>query len=270
MGLMLRRLRLFLGLVSFSHTIFALPFALSSAALAWYDAWENDPDSPLFTEHGISWKGTIVSLTGILLCMVFARSTAMAFNRLVDRKIDALNPRTASRHLPAGLLTPAAVAVFTLACAMGFLASTFLFLAVGNPWPTVLAIPVLLFVCAYSYTKRFTFLAHLWLGASLLLAPLAAWIAIRGLEGLLGTPLVLGLVVLFWVTGFDILYACQDVEFDHRAGLASVPARFGVGASLRIALACHVVMVLCLLLLLWITPPLQGPIFAWAWPESRC
>jgi len=233
-------------MIRFSHTLFALPFALLSAALAWQD------------QGRFSW----LQLLGILLCMVFARSTAMAFNRLVDRHIDALNPRTASRHLPAGLLTPAAVGAFTLVCAAGFIASTLLFLVAGNPWPTILAVPVLLFVCAYSYTKRFTILAHFWLGASLLLAPLAAWIAIRGLDGELETPLVLGLAVLFWVAGFDILYACQDIEFDRKAGLASVPARFGVEASLRIALVCHVIMVLLLVLLLWVAVPLQGSIFA--------
>ncbi len=227
-----------------------LPFALASAALAWSDLEEP------------SWKAVAVSLVGILLCMVFARSTAMAFNRLVDRHIDALNPRTAGRHLPAGLLSAFTVALFALLCAAGFLASTFLFLLAGNPWPTLLAIPVLLFICAYSFTKRFTFLAHFWLGVSLLLAPVSAWIAIRGIDRELGTPLVLGLVVLFWVAGFDILYACQDIDFDRQAGLASVPARFGVEASLRMALACHVVMVLLLVLLLWITAPLQGAIFA--------
>src|SRR5262249_13435384 len=114
------------------------------------------------------------------------------------------NPRTATRHLPAGLLTPAAVWTFTALCAAAFVAATGLFLvSSGNPWPLYLSVPVLLFVGAYSYTKRFTALAHFWLGASLLLAPVSAWVAIRGLDGVLGTPLVLGLAVLFWVAGFD-------------------------------------------------------------------
>src|SRR5262249_1812979 len=152
---------------------------------------------------------------GILLCMVFARSAAMAFNRLADRRIDAANPRTARRHLPAGLLTPAAVWTFLAACAAGFIASTLVFLisANPNPLPLYLSFPVLAFICAYSYIKRFTALSHLWLGASLFLAPVAAWIAIRGFESM-ATPVVLGLAVLFWVAGFDIVYACQDVEFD--------------------------------------------------------
>jgi 4-hydroxybenzoate polyprenyltransferase len=198
-----------------------------------------------------------LDLLGILLCMVLARSTAMAFNRLADRDYDALNPRTALRHLPTGQLTSTTVWIFTLACAAGFVASTLLFLTSGNAWPLYLSVPVLLFICAYSYAKRFTFLCHVWLGASLLLAPLAAWIAIRGLEELL-TPAVLGLAVLFWVSGFDILYACQDVEFDHKTKLSSIPARFGVPASLRVALLCHVLMVGCLISLYWL-----------AWPELK-
>jgi 4-hydroxybenzoate polyprenyltransferase len=247
---MLGRIRLLLGLVRFSHTVFALPFALSSAVLAWHGDERTD------------WRKIGLDFTGILLCMVFARSAAMAFNRLADRHIDTANPRTAARHLPAGLLSPAAVWTFTLLCAAGFVASTLLFLwSSGNPWPLYLALPVLLFIGAYSYTKRFTALAHFWLGASLLLAPLSAWIAVRGLDGLLGTPLVLGLAVLFWVAGFDILYACQDIDFDRKAGLSSVPARLGVRNSLRVALACHAVMVALLVLLFWVAAPLHGWVY---------
>src|SRR5439155_24270210 len=190
----------------------------------------------------LAWQqpGTFhpLQLAGILLCMVFARSAAMAFNRLVDRDLDAVNPRTAGRHLPTGALSVASVAAFAAISAAAFVASTTLFLLWGNAWPLYLSVPVLLFLLGYSFSKRFTYLCHVWLGTSLLLAPLAAWIAIRGLEGLM-TPLVLGLAVLFWVTGFDILYACQDVEFDRKSGLWSIPARFGVPASLRVALLCH-------------------------------
>lgn len=240
---MFRRLQLILEMIRFSHTIFALPFAILSAILAWQSA-------------PFRW----LDLAGILLCMVFARSTAMAFNRLIDRRIDALNPRTQSRHLPSGLLSVASVWAFTLLCAVGFVASTTLFLMHDNPWPLYLSSPVLVFICSYSFTKRFTTLCHAWLGASLLLAPVATWIAIRGLDAL-ETPLVLGLAVLFWVTGFDILYACQDVEFDKQAKLASVPARFGVPASLRIAAASHFVMVLFLIALYWAAAPLLGWIY---------
>jgi 4-hydroxybenzoate polyprenyltransferase len=232
---MLHALRSFLELIRFSHTIFALPFALTSAALAWHRG------------GGFRW----LQLLGILLCMVFARSTAMAFNRVADRRLDALNPRTAGRHLPAGKLSVAAVALFTLVCAAAFVASTLIFsFGFDNPWPLYLSGPVLLFVCGYSYAKRFTALAHFWLGASLLLAPLAAWIAIRGLTDLL-PPLVLGGAVLFWVAGFDILYACQDVDFDRQARLRSVPAALGVPAALRVAAACHLVMLAFLVALYW-------------------
>jgi 4-hydroxybenzoate polyprenyltransferase len=238
---MLKRVRTLLEMIRFSHTLFALPFALLSALLAW-----QKPGS----FHGLD-------LLGIILCMVLARSAAMAFNRLVDRHGDALNPRTAVRHLPTGRISVLAVSIFTLVCAAGFVAATLLFWVSGNSWPLYLSIPVILFVCAYSYAKRFTFLCHVWLGVALLLAPLAAWIAIRGLDNL-ATPFALGLAVLFWVTGFDILYACQDVDFDRSAKLQSIPARFGVPASLRIALVCHLLMLACLLLLSWL-----------AWPELK-
>jgi 4-hydroxybenzoate polyprenyltransferase len=240
------RVRQLLEMIRFSHTLFALPFALLSGALAWRGKGQ------------FSW----LELVGILLSMVFARSVAMAFNRLADRHLDAGNPRTACRHLPSGQLTPAVVWLFTLVCAAGFVASTALFLLAepANAWPLLLSVPVLLFVCAYSYTKRFTALAHFWLGASLLLAPLAAWIAIRGLDDL-ATPLVLGLAVCFWVAGFDIIYACQDVDHDRKARLSSVPARMGVDGALRVALACHVVMLVFLVLLYFAASPYLGVVY---------
>jgi 4-hydroxybenzoate polyprenyltransferase len=174
----------------------------------------------------------------------------MAFNRLVDRRIDAANPRTAARHLPAGTLRIGTVVLFTVLTSAAFLASTLLF---TNPWPLYLGGPVLLFILGYSLTKRFTSLAHFWLGASLMLAPVAAWIAVRGLVEM-QTPLLLGAAVLFWVSGFDILYACQDADFDKSAGLHSVPARYGVRTSLRIAAACHAVMFLVLVALGFVNP----------------
>jgi 4-hydroxybenzoate polyprenyltransferase len=240
---MLARIRLLLELIRFSHTIFALPFALSSAALAWRDKCRDRP---------FAVREFLLDLVGILLCMVFARSTAMAFNRIADRKYDAANPRTARRHLPAGALSLAAVWLFTLICAVGFVASTLMFVLSSENWqPLVYCVPTLLFICAYSFTKRFTILAHFWLGASLLLAPVAAWVAVRGFMHMT-IPLLLGLAVMFWVAGFDILYACQDVEFDRKARLASVPARFGIRASLRIALVCHLVMLAILFALFWL------------------
>lgn len=243
---MIESVRHFLAMIRFSHTLFALPFALFSAALAW------------FTKERFQW----VELAGILLCMVFARSAAMAFNRLADRAIDAANPRTAGRHLPSGLLGVKTVWVFTSACAVAFIASAALFLLAepANPWPLILAVPVLLFVCAYSWTKRFTALAHFWLGASLLLAPLAAWIAIRGLEEL-AAPVVLGLAVLTWVAGFDIIYACQDADFDRQARLHSLPARMGIAGALRVALVCHLIMLGLLGALYFVASPPLGTIY---------
>jgi 4-hydroxybenzoate polyprenyltransferase len=251
---MLPTVRSLLELIRFSHTLFALPFALTSAVLAW----------KLSGFH-------VLQLIGILLCMVFARSAAMAFNRLADRRYDALNPRTAVRHLPAGRLSIAVVWLFALFCAAGFVASTTVFLVFDNPYPLYFSLPVLLFLCAYSYTKRFTSLSHLWLGASLGLSPLAAWIAIRpplsppfgGGEGGadLAAPLVLGGAVLCWVAGFDIFYACQDVDFDRKAKLHSIPAALGVRASLRVAALCHLLMAVLLIILYWAAAPQLGVIY---------
>jgi 4-hydroxybenzoate polyprenyltransferase len=239
---MLGRIADLLGMIKFSHTLFALPFALLGAALA---------------AHGPNgWRATPRDWLGIILCMATARSAAMAFNRLADRHIDARNPRTATRHLPSGRLSTGSVAVFTLVCALGFVASTLLFLP-RNPWPLRLAVPVLIWLLAYSYTKRFTSLSHVWLGSALMLAPIAAWVAIRGTMD--WPPLFLGLAVLCWVTGFDVIYACQDASFDRDAGLHSLPARIGVANSLRLAAFCHALMIAALLALAWTYP--LGPVF---------
>jgi 4-hydroxybenzoate polyprenyltransferase len=243
---MLANLRRILEMIRFSHTLFALPFALFAALLAWH------------AKGSFHW----LELAGILLCMVFARSAAMAFNRLVDRDLDAANPRTATRHLPAGQLRVGAVWRFTLLCVAGFVASTLLFLRADPPnrWPAYLAAPCLAVVLLYSFTKRFTALAHFWLGLALLLAPLAAWIAIRGLADL-QVPAVLGLAVLFWVAGFDIIYACQDADFDRQAKLHSVPAALGVGPALKAALACHLAMLGMLVWLYFLASPPLGWIY---------
>ncbi len=220
--------REYLDLVKFHHTLFALPFALLGAALAAFS-----PDG---------WRGRAQDWIAILLCMAAARSAAMAFNRLVDRDYDALNPRTAGRHLPTGRLSVRSVALFTGFCALAFIASTLLFLP--NRWPLLLSVPVLIWLLGYSYAKRFTSLSHFWLGASLSLAPVAAWIALRG--GIAWPPVLLALAVLCWVSGFDIIYACQDVAFDNQAGLRSVPSWLGVPAALRLAALCHAFMILSL------------------------
>jgi 4-hydroxybenzoate polyprenyltransferase len=220
-----RKISDLLGMIKFSHTLFALPFALLGAAMA-----AKGPEG---------WRGRWQDWVGILLCMATARSAAMAFNRLADRRIDALNPRTASRHLPSGRLSTGTVAAFTVLTGLGFVASTLLFLP--NRWPVILSGPVLLWLLGYSFAKRFTSLAHFWLGFALAMAPMAAWIALRG--DLAWPPALLGLAVLLWVAGFDIIYACQDAEFDRDQGLHSVPGRLGVRGALRLAAACHAAMV---------------------------
>jgi 4-hydroxybenzoate polyprenyltransferase len=235
---MLRRVSQILSLVRFSHTVFALPFALFSAALAW-------------RETPFRWR----DLLGILLCMVFARTAAMAFNRLADRRLDAANPRTAQRHLPAGTLSVRAVGTLTAVCIAGFVASTLLFLP--NVWPAALSLPVLAFLLGYSYAKRWTALCHYWLAAALMLSPLAVWIALCGT--LAWAPALLGMVVLFWVGGFDIIYACQDADFDRAQGLHSIPARWGVPVALKLALVSHLLTIACLFAL-WRVAHL-GPVF---------
>ena len=225
-------IRSFFELIRFSHTLFALPFALLAACMAYR---ELAAGSPIFQPF-----------LGVLLCMVFARSTAMAFNRLADRKIDAMNPRTAARHLPDGRLSVRSVSVFTAVSALGFVLSCTLFLP-SNPIPIVCSLPVLAFLCGYSFAKRWTVASHFWLGAALMLAPLAAWIAVN--PAFSPAPVVLGLAVLFWVAGFDIIYACQDHDFDVKMRLKSVPAAFGIVRSLQIAAGCHVLTLMFLFLL---------------------
>ncbi|MGH7134216.1 MAG: 4-hydroxybenzoate octaprenyltransferase, partial [Pirellulales bacterium] len=151
-----------------------------------------------------------------------------------------------------GMLSVGGVTTFASLCAAAFVASTLLFLP--NRWPLWLSVPLLVFLCGYSFSKRFTALAHFWLGAALGLAPVAAWLALRG--DVERPPLVLGVAVLFWVAGFDVIYACQDVEFDVRAGLHSMPARLGVTRALRVAALCHLVTIVALLLLPSVYPRL--------------
>jgi 4-hydroxybenzoate polyprenyltransferase len=211
--------------------------------------------APVATSPAEWWRRGL----GVLLCMVTARTAAMAFNRLVDRSFYAANPRTATRHLPRGDLAVGEVfGLVALSCG-AFIAATLLFLP--NWLPLVLSVPVLAWLLGYSYAKRFTMLAHVWLGAALGMAPVAAWIAIRG-EALLANPadglpaLILGLAVTTWVAGFDIIYACQDASFDASQGLYSIPARLGVPRALTLAMGLHAVTLVILATLPLVVPQL--------------
>jgi 4-hydroxybenzoate polyprenyltransferase len=213
-------------MIKWEHSIFALPFALCGAMLA---------ASGLPTAHQLFW---------IVVAMLAARSAAMAFNRLADAAIDAANPRTSTRALPAGHLSPAFVTTFVIvSCAIFTLAAAQLNRL--TLWLSPVALAVLLL---YSYTKRFTRWSHLVLGFALGIAPAAAWIAVRG--SLDPRILLLTAAVTFWVAGFDILYACQDFEFDRHAGLHSIPRHLGIPRALWIARAFHLIMLLVLIALL--------------------
>jgi 4-hydroxybenzoate polyprenyltransferase len=277
---MLRTIRHVLEMIRFSHTLFALPFALLAAVMAWEltfreinDYLAKEKATTIMFASGarfICLDGDSVTrlkllrtqeIVGILLCMVAARSFAMSVNRLVDRKIDAQNPRTAGRHLPLGILGVGQVTAFAIACAIIFVVSTLWFLP--NWLPLALSLPVLAFLASYSFAKRFMSLSHFWLGTALALSPVAAWVALRG-EAVLANPadllppLLLGGAVLTWVAGFDMIYACQDYDADIRANLHSVPARFGISAALRIAAGCHLLTIVLLTCL-----PLVYPFFGW-------
>jgi 4-hydroxybenzoate polyprenyltransferase len=238
-------------LVRFSHTLFALPFAIWATVMSLIVPW---PDS-IDVVANTYWRWL-----GIVLCMVFARSSAMAFNRWMDADIDGKNPRTSMRHLPAGSLTRGQVKAFWLLNSAGFVLSCFLFWP--NVLPVICSLPVLFFLWGYSYTKRFTSFCHVWLGISLMLAPVCAWVAMRG-EVVQAYPqdllpaVWIGLSVLFWVTGFDIIYALQDETFDRAEGLHSIPARLGVKKSLWLAAGLHVIMLLLLVSLAFLFPQLS-------------
>lgn len=213
------KIRHTLELVKFSHSVFALPFALASL---------------LYAAGG--WPEPRIFLL-VVLAMVTARNTAMAFNRWVDADIDAQNPRTASRHIVTGLLSKKYVLLFVIANALMFVASAYFL----NRLCFILSPVVLAWLCFYSLTKRWTPLTHLFLGASLGMAPLGAWIAVRGEFGLFSA--LLGLAVLFWVAGFDIIYSTQDNAFDRKAGLKSLIVSLGLPASLRLSKFFHLACV---------------------------
>lgn len=210
----------YLSLVRFSHTVFALPFAGIGFVLAIEDS-----------QIAFSW----LLLVKVLLCMVFARTAAMSFNRWADRKIDARNPRTALREIPAGLISADAALLFTMANCIGFVATTMSI----NPICFGLSFVALAIILGYSYTKRFTPLCHLILGAGLALAPTGAWLAVTGSFHWL--PVQLSIAVLCWVSGFDIIYALQDEDFDRNNNLYSIPVFFGGEKALMIARLLHII-----------------------------
>jgi 4-hydroxybenzoate polyprenyltransferase len=227
----LKRLRLTLDMIRFEHSVFALPFALTGALLAFRDAG--------FATVGIWW-----TMLWIIVAMVGARSAAMAFNRLVDAEIDARNPRTKARHIPAGLLSRSFCWAFTVASA------ALLFLAAWelNPLCFRLAPLALAVVLGYSFTKRFTHFSHIVLGFALGIAPAAAWIAVRG--SLDPRILWLTAAVTCWTAGFDIIYSCQDFEFDRDSELYSVPRAIGIRRALMVARLLHVLMIVSLIFLI--------------------
>lgn len=228
-----QRLKTTLAMIKFEHTLFALPFAFLGAILA---------------AGGLPQWRQIVWIT---VAMVGARSAAMTFNRIIDRDIDAANPRTAGRELPTGKLS------LTFAWAFLYVSiGVFVLAAWILNWLTFALSPVaLLFVLGYSYAKRFTAFAHLLLGAALAISPSAAWIAVRG-DLSDGVPILLSVFVMIWTAGFDVLYACQDFEYDRKAGLRSIPARFGIKNALWIARLFHL-QAFAVLLLLWLATGLS-------------
>lgn len=231
----LRQTRIILEMIKFEHTVFALPFALMAMLLA------------------AGGPPPVRTLVWVLVAMVGARSSAMAFNRLVDLEFDRRNPRTAVRALPSGQLTPAQVWAFVLVTTGLFLGAAWQL----NPLALMLSPVALGVIWGYSFTKRFTHLCHVFLGLAIGIAPSAAWIAVRG--SLDWAPVLLTGAVMLWVGGFDIIYACQDADFDRSAGLRSIPSRFGVAGALTISRLMHAGSVLLLLALPRLLP--LGPAY---------
>jgi 4-hydroxybenzoate polyprenyltransferase len=235
------RLSLFAADIKIAHTVFALPWAILSAALA-----------------GKTFPGsfTLGKLVLILICMVAGRTVAMAANRLIDAKLDAENPRTARRAIPSGSLSRTFVTTILAVCCGTFIAATAAFqLLYQNPWPLALSIPVLLYLCGYPYMKRFTRLCHYYLGVALALAPVCAYLAIAG--QLTWPPAVMFVIVATWTAGFDIIYACQDYQSDLATGVHSVPSKMGIAKALWISRATHAIAAIMLIVLGHIVPQFQ-------------
>jgi len=255
-------IRNYLSLVKFSHTIFALPFALIGFFLGvYYSRYGEVPfmakPSGMADAKGLPLlfhSGHVRLLLFVLVCMVTARSAAMAFNRYLDRRYDALNPRTAVREIPRGIISPRHALAFTLLnCILFILATWFI-----NPLCFLLSPVALAVVLGYSYTKRFTPLCHLILGVGLSLAPIGAFLAVTGYFAVL--PVLFSLAVVCWVSGFDIIYALQDVEFDQSQKLYSIPAWLGRGRALRVSELLHLLSVLFVIAAGW-----YGGFGIWYW-----
>lgn len=286
--------RRLLEMIRFSHTVFALPFALLACIWACVvpfpagshlvafpvaDAAAVDTPAAIATTASnaadklrlsiakeLTGGQILLRIVGVLLCMISARSAAMAFNRLIDVKFDAGNPRTAGRHLVSGELSRRQVWTFFAVMVLMFFLSCTLFLP--NWLPLAGALPVLSWICGYSLAKRFTSAAHLWLGVALALSPVCAWVAMRGEVLLLdvsdiGPAVGLALAIMCWVAGFDIIYACQDAAFDRRAGLHSLPARLGILGALRVAAVLHGLMLVVLATLPGLFPQLSLGAIYW-------
>lgn len=220
----------YLSLVKFAHTVFALPFALLSFFLG-------------FKLSNLPFDWRLLGL--ILLCMVFARSAAMAFNRIVDRRIDARNARTLLREIPAGKIKTSSALMFVIIMSVGFVFTTYWI----NPLVFYLSPIALLIILGYSYTKRFTWLCHFVLGIGLGLAPIGAFIAVTGEFHIL--PVLYGIMVMLWVSGFDIVYALQDEEFDKENGLYSIPQQFGKETAKKISMIVHFICACFLFYIAW-------------------
>lgn len=233
---MLAKLKIIFSDIKIQHTVFALPFAVMSAFLA--------------AEGLPEWE----TLGWILVAMFGARNAAMAFNRMVDAKLDANNPRTSARALPTGKLTLTQYAVFLVLSSALLIGASYML----NPLAFYLSPLALAIVFFYSITKRFTVWSHIYLGFALACAPVGAWVAVK--EEISLVSLILGAAVVFWLTGFDIIYSCLDVEADHKSDLYSIPRRFGVDRALKIAYAAHGIMILLLFAMLW--HPALGALYA--------
>lgn len=242
------QLRLVAGDIKLAHSVFALPFAVLGAVLA--------------RSEGSPTGRFVAQLALVVLCMVFARTWAMLVNRLADRAFDAANPRTSRRAFASGRLPSRRGWALALAAAALFITTTGLFLALfGNPWPLALSVPVLAWIAIYSYTKRFTALCHLVLGAALAASPLAAAIAVDPASAARVPALAwLAAMVLAWVAGFDVIYALQDIDFDRAAGLRSIPARLGWRGGAWVSRVLHAAAIV-FLVLAWGSDPRLGWLF---------